>query len=68
MINTHLNCIDALSDQISALLDLISCSDELVDHQSITTACEMCATMHEELMIEIDAIQKKEWKKEAKDE
>ena len=54
----HLNIIDALSDQISALLDLMMMTDESVDIQSIKTASEMCLTMHDELMEEVDKISK----------
>ena len=52
----HLNTIDALSDQISALLDLMMMSDDSVDIKSIHTASEMCLTMHDELMGEVDKI------------
>ena len=54
----HLNIIDALSDQITALLDLMMMTDESVDIQSIKTASEMCLTMHDELMAEVDKIYK----------
>lgn len=52
----HINTIDALSYQIKALLDLICSSDNCVDHESIQMAADMCATMHDELMVEIDII------------
>ena len=55
-----LNTIDALSDQISALLELIhSSNEECVDIKSIQVASEMCLTIHDELMIEVDKIQNK---------
>ena len=54
----HLNTIDTLSDQISALLDLMMMTDESVDIQSIKTASEMCLTMHDELMAEVDKMSK----------
>ena len=53
----HLNIIDTLSDQISALLDLMMMAEDSVDIQSIKTASEMCLTMHDELMAEIDKIE-----------
>ena len=54
----HLNIIDTLSDQISALLDLMMMAEEDVDIKSIHTASEMCLTMHDELMAEVDKISK----------
>ena len=50
----HMNIIDALSNQITALLDLMMMAEESVDIQSIKTASEMCLTMHDELMAEVD--------------
>ena len=50
----HMNVIDTLSDQISALLDLMMMAEESVDIQSIKTASEMCLTMHDELMGDVD--------------
>ena len=50
------NKIDTLSDQITALLDLIHCSGDSVDISSIRVASEMCLTMHDELMVEVDMI------------
>ena len=52
----HMNTIDTLSDQITALLDLMMMAEESVDIQSIKTASEMCLTMHDELMAEVDKI------------
>ena len=52
----HLNIIDTLSDQITALLDLMMMAEEDVDIKSIHTASEMCLTMHDELMAEVDKI------------
>ena len=54
----HINKIDLLSDQISALLDLMMFADDSVDIKSIHTASEMCLTMHDELMAEVDKIYK----------
>ena len=54
----HLNIIDTLSDQITALLDLMMMADDSVDIKSIHTASEMCLTMHDELMAEVDKISK----------
>ena len=53
-----MNTIDTLSNQITALLDLIMMAEESVDIQSIKTASEMCLTMHDELMAEVDKISK----------
>ena len=50
----HMNVIDALSLQITALLDLMMMAEESVDIQSIKTASETCLTMHDELMAEVD--------------
>ena len=52
----HMNIIDALSDQISALLDLMQCANDSADISSIRVASEMCLTMHDELMGEVDKI------------
>ena len=54
----HINVIDTLSDQISALLDLMMMAEEDVDIKSIKKASEMCLTMHDELMAEVDKISK----------
>ena len=54
----HLNIIDTLSDQITALLDLMMMAEESVDIKSIHTASEMCLTMHDELMGEVDKMSK----------
>ena len=50
----HMNIIDALSLQITALLDLIHCSGDSADISSIRVASEMCLTMHDELMGAVD--------------
>ena len=62
----HLNKIDILSDQITALLDLMMMAEEGVDIKSINMASEMCLTMHDELMGEVDKMSKeiKEWYKQ----
>ena len=52
----HMNVIDILSLQITALLDLIHCSGDSADISSIRVASEMCLTMHDELMAEVDKI------------
>lgn len=54
----HINTIDALSSQITALLDLMMMADDSVDISSIRVASEMCLTMHDELMAEVDKISK----------
>ena len=54
----HMNVIDTLSDQITALLDLIHCSGDSADISSIRVASEMCLTMHDELMAEVDKMSK----------
>ena len=54
----HMNVIDTLSLQITALLELMQCADDSVDISSIRVACEMCLTMHDELMGEVDKISK----------
>ena len=50
--------IDILSNQITALLDLMTSAEDSVDIQSIRTSSEMCLTMHDELMGEVDKIYK----------
>ena len=50
----HSHTIDTLSDQITSLLHLMRMAEETVDIQSIKTASEMCLTMHDELMGEVD--------------
>ena len=52
------NKIDTLSLQITALLELMQCADDSVDISSIRVASEMCLTMHDELMAEVDKISK----------
>ena len=52
----HMNVIDTLSDQISALLELMMFTDDSVGISSIRVASEMCLTMHDELMGEVDKI------------
>ena len=54
----HINVIDTLSLQITALLELMQCADDSVDISSIRVASEMCLTMHDELMGEVDKISK----------
>ena len=54
----HINVIDTLSDQITALLDLMQYADDSADISSIRVASEMCLTMHDELMGEVDKISK----------
>ena len=55
----HLNIIDTLSLQITALLELMQCADDSADISSIRVASEMCLTMHDELMAEVDKITEK---------
>ena len=52
------NKIDTLSCQITALLELMQCANDSVDISSIRVASEMCLTMHDELMAEVDKISK----------
>ena len=52
------NKIDTLSLQITALLELMQCADDSVNVSSIRVAIEMCLTMHDELMAEVDKISK----------
>ena len=54
----HMNTIDALSNQITTLLDLIMFADDDVNISSIRVASEMCLTMHDELMAEVDKMSK----------
>ena len=54
----HMNVINTLSLQITALLELMQCADDSVDISSIRVASEMCLTMHDELMAEVDKISK----------
>ena len=54
----HMNVIDALSLQIIALLDLMQCANDSADISSIRVASEMCLTMHDELMGEVDKVSK----------
>ena len=54
----HMNIIDTLSDQISALLDLMQCANDSADISSIRVASEMCLTMHDELIGEVDKMSK----------
>ena len=51
-----MNVIDALSLQITALLELMQCANDSADISSIRVASEMCLTMHDELMGEVDMI------------
>ena len=52
------NKIDTLSLQITALLELMQCADDSADISSIRVASEMCLTMHDELMVEVDKMSK----------
>ena len=54
----HMNTIDTLSDQITALLELMQCANDSADISSIRVASEMCLTMHDELMAEVNKISK----------
>ena len=54
----HMNAIDILNNQITALLDLMQCADDSADISSMRVASEMCLTMHDELMGEVDKISK----------
>ena len=61
----YLNTINTLSLQIIALLELMQCADDNVNVSSIRVAIEMCLTMHDELMAEVDKMSReiKEQKK-----
>ena len=52
----HMNVINTLSLQITALLELMQCVNDSADISSIRVASEMCLTMHDELMAEVDKI------------
>ena len=54
----HMNVINTLSLQITALLELMQCADDSADISSIRVASEMCLTMHDELMREVDKMSK----------
>ena len=54
----HISIINILSLQITALLELMQCANDSADISSIRVASEMCLTMHDELMVEIDKINK----------
>ena len=54
----HMNIIDTLSDKITALLELMQCANDSADISSIRAASEMCLTMHDELMAEVNKISK----------
>ena len=53
-----MNIIDALSLQITALLELMQSANDSADISSIRIASEMCLTMHDELMAEVDKMSK----------
>ena len=53
-----MNIIDTLSLQIIALLELMQCANDSADISSIRVASEMCLTMHDELMAEVDKVSK----------
>lgn len=54
----HINAIDSLSDQISAILDLLMLCDESVYIKSIHTSAEMCLQIHDEIMKEVYSIKR----------
>ena len=56
--NEHISKINILSLQITALLELMQCANDSADISSIRAASEMCLTMHDELMAEVDKIRK----------
>ena len=57
--NEHISKINILSLQITALLELMQCANDSVDISSIRVASEMCLTMHDELMGEVNKITEK---------
>ena len=54
----HMEIINTLSLQITALLELMQCANDNADISSMRVASEMCLTMHDELMAEVDKISK----------
>ena len=54
----HMEIINTLSLQITALLELMQCANDSADISSIRVASEMCLTMHNELMAEVDKMSK----------
>ena len=56
--NEHISIINILSLQITALLELMQCANDSADISSIRVASEMCLTMHDELMGEVDKMSK----------
>ena len=54
----HISKINILSLQITALLELMQCANDSADISSIRVASEMCLTMHDELMAEVDKVSK----------
>ena len=56
--NEYISKINILSLQITALLDLMQCANDSADISSIRVASEMCLTMHDELMGEVNKISK----------
>ena len=54
----HISKINILSLQITALLELMQCANDSADISSIRVASEMCLTMHDELMGEVDKMSK----------
>ena len=54
--NEHISIINILSLQITALLELMQYANDSADISSIRVASEMCLTMHDELMGEVDKI------------
>lgn len=64
----HMNVIEALNDQIEAILDLMMMIDaDGADFKSIKTASEMCLTMQMELMAEVNKMYE-EWQNAATNE
>ena len=59
----HINIIDALAEQISAILDLMAMAGESTDMRSVNSAAEQTLNMFDELMVEIEKIEN-EWKEQ----
>lgn len=57
----HINIIDALAEQISALLDLMAMAGESTDMRSVNSAADQTLNMFDELMAEVEKIED-EWK------
>lgn len=55
--NNHIYAIECIFSQCQALLDLMVCSSDRVDTQSMRTTAEMCVTLLDEMKVEIDQME-----------